>query len=314
MSTCRICKSTNPHTEYEPRELMFGTREVFKYFQCSDCECLQITDIPSDMSSHYPDNYYSYSESGSQSGWEQFKKRMSVRYAAFGGSALGRYFNKRDRYYDVESLRPLNLKADARILDVGCGSGYFLDALADAGFESLMGIDPYLSDELSSNPRLHQLDIFQVDGEFDVVTFHHSLEHLEDPIAVLEKAKQLLAPGGHCVIRVPTVSSEAWERYGIDWVQLDAPRHFYLFSLKSMEKLATAAGLKLDNILFDSDAFQFWGSEQYLADIALNDDRSYATNPDKSMFSPEDIGQFQAQSIKLNENRRGDSIAAYLSV
>ena len=40
-------------------EVMFRTWEKFEYIQCARCGCLQITEIPSDLSRHYPASYYS---------------------------------------------------------------------------------------------------------------------------------------------------------------------------------------------------------------------------------------------------------------
>jgi hypothetical protein len=58
---CRICANNENQKVSEVREMMFGFRDVFTYFQCSVCGCLQIADIPTDMSKYYPSNYYSYS-------------------------------------------------------------------------------------------------------------------------------------------------------------------------------------------------------------------------------------------------------------
>ena len=57
---CRICDSPGPHPDYVVREMQFGTREEFPYFQCVSCSCLQIVEIPADMGRHYPADYYSY--------------------------------------------------------------------------------------------------------------------------------------------------------------------------------------------------------------------------------------------------------------
>jgi len=111
---------------------------------------------------------------------------------------------------------------------------------------------------------------------------------------------------------VPTVSSAAWDRYGTDWVQLDAPRHLYLHSHRSLALAAAQAGLKVAALACDSTSFQFWGSEQYRRDIALNDATSYAVDPGASIFSVGDIARFEADAQRLNRERRGDQIDALL--
>ena len=107
--------------------------------------------------------------------------------------------------------------------------------------------------------------------EWDMVTFHHSFEHMANPAEVLTAAFRLLCPGGRCLIRIPTVSSSAWEQFGVHWVQLDAPRHLFLHSVRSMTLLAGAAGFLLERITYDSNHFQFSASQGYLRGIPLKD-------------------------------------------
>lgn len=57
--TCKICKRAENFNEYVVREMLYGTREKFDYFQCSRCGCLQIKEFPRDLAQYYPDNYYS---------------------------------------------------------------------------------------------------------------------------------------------------------------------------------------------------------------------------------------------------------------
>ena len=57
---CRICGNENLNHCYAAREMMFGFRDEFEYFQCSECDCLQISDYPVDVAKYYGDSYYSY--------------------------------------------------------------------------------------------------------------------------------------------------------------------------------------------------------------------------------------------------------------
>lgn len=54
---CRICASAAIRVFYA-REMMFGTREVFQYFECTDCGCVQILSYPDDIARQYPKEYY----------------------------------------------------------------------------------------------------------------------------------------------------------------------------------------------------------------------------------------------------------------
>jgi hypothetical protein len=141
--------------------------------------------------------------------------------------------------------------------------------------------------------------------------FHHAFEHLVDPAATLQQVAARLAPGGQCLLRVPTVTSHAWQHYGVNWVQLDAPRHLHLFAHASIECLAQAAGFAVESVVHDAYALQFWGSEQYQLGIAMHDERSHARSPGR-LFSPAQIAGFERRSEALNRRNLGDQAAFYL--
>jgi hypothetical protein len=143
--------------------------------------------------------------------------------------------------------------------------------------------------------------------------FQHSFEHLPDPQAALAAAARLLPPGGRCLIRLPLVSSYAWEHYGVDWVQLDAPRHFFLHSEESIRRLAAGAGLEILKIVYDSTAFQFVGSELYRRDIPLRSQTPDDVQLRATAFSREEIAAFERHARELNAETRGDQAAFYLT-
>jgi SAM-dependent methyltransferase len=246
---------------------------------------------------------------------KRFLRRMRDRYAVFGRGVLGRFLYRR---FPNEPLRSLSgvsgLTPTSRILDVGCGSGSTLFTLREMGFQALLGIDPYLDRDIEYQNGLTILkkSLAEVSGEWDVVTFHHSFEHAADPLGLLQAAARLLAKGGVCLIRMPTVPCYAWEHYGVNWVQLDAPRHCFIHSPRSMQRLAEQAHLQVTKIVYDSTAFQFWGSEQYVRGIPLASEQSYANNPGRSIFSAKEMSDFAERAQLLNREKRGDSAAFYL--
>jgi hypothetical protein len=129
----------------------------------------------------------------------------------------------------------------------------------------------------------------------------------------MRKTAGLLCKNGSCLINIPTVSSYAWKHYRENWVGLDAPRHLYLHSIKSMTLLEEKANLSLQSVTYNSNDFQFWGSEQYLKDIPLRSENSYAENPANSLFSKKQIETFKRKAKELNFNNQGDQ-AAFLLV
>jgi len=298
--------------------MMFGYRERFLYFQCAKCGCLQIAEIPSNISNYYPADYYSYTHSPQarfQNPAMNVVKRFRDHYAVFSRGLIGKWLYK---YFPHEPLRSLSgvpgLTKAARILDVGCGSGTLLYLLKEKGFNNLLGIDPFIKENLvyPNGLRILKKALDAMVGEWDVMMFHHSLEHLADPLDVLQLVSRLLSPNAVCIVRIPIVPCFAWEYYGVNWVQLDAPRHFFIHSSDSISIAAEKAGLRLEKTVYDSTACQFWGSEQIVQDIPLISERSYAINPARAIFSRAEIRAFKQRTKKLNLDGAGDSAVFYL--
>lgn len=312
---CKICGNTENNTTYQAKEMMLGYRDTHEYVQCSVCGCLQLKTIPDNLLDYYPSDYYSYSDVGFPTGLKKFILAQRDYHAVTGkGSLLGKILAKYRPETKLATLQPIGINRDSRILDVGCGAGHLLYALKDAGFQHLLGIDPFNEKriEYKNGLVIAQQTLEQTEGQWDVIMMHHSFEHISEQQQTLQAAAERLTDNGCCLIRVPTVSSWAWQHYGVNWVQLDAPRHLYLHSVKSMRLLAKQCGLQVKNIVYDSFAFQFWGSEQYEQDIALHDKKSYAVSPDNSSFSLAQIETYTKQANLLNKKKQGDQAAFYL--
>ncbi|MGN6802733.1 MAG: class I SAM-dependent methyltransferase, partial [Ginsengibacter sp.] len=155
-------------------------------------------------------------------------------------------------------------------------------------------------------------EITELKSKFDLITMHHVFEHIPDQIEVLKSIQSVLKNKGNLIIRIPVVN-EAWKIYRENWVQLDAPRHYYIHSIDSFKLLAKKSGFLVTDIVFDSYALQFWGSEQYQMDIPLrNDNRSYAENIKTTIFTPQQITEWESKSVEFNGNKKGDQAIFYL--
>jgi len=314
---CRVCGDVDNHTTFRIREMMFGTREEFEYFKCKSCGCLQIANIPDDMSRYYPDDYYSHQPNAIsnhqnllKSAFEKllidtalFDRRYKLNRMAKQFVSLPDYFFRASPNL-LKSAGVQNYRA--RILDVGCGGrAQWLQDLQQIGFNNLLGIDPFIKSDLNVNGiPIRRIDVSslarQHNGHFDLITLHHSLEHIPDQLSTLLAIKNLLSSSGTCVIRIPTVSSLSWEIYGVNWVELDAPRHLYLHSKESLRKLAKDIGMELFDIQYDTTAFEFYGSEQYKLNIPLTDQNSLWVNPASTVFSQEKQQEFAELAREVN--------------
>ncbi len=315
---CKICGNTAGNEIYDVKEMMFGYNDFFDYFKCSKCGCLQIAEIPIDMQKYYPlEEYYSF-QHPDNFGFSKIRTnfaKMRNRYVLTGKGIIGLVLTHIFPAYHLEFLKKINVTCDVKILDVGCGSGALLKTLGEIGFRKLYGIDPYIKEniEYKNGIKILKKQIHELDDEFDVILFNHSFEHIPDPKETLETVSKLLSENGICIIRIPTVSSFAWKEYNVNWVQLDAPRHFFLYSLDSIKYLALKSELIVNNFYYDSTDFQFWGSEQYLRGIPLRSSNSYAINPHNSFFSRREIKLFKKKAKELNIKNQGDQLTLYLS-
>ena len=316
---CKICGNTDGNKIHAAREMLFGYREEFKYIECSKCGCLQIKDIPENLSKYYPGNYCSYKKRLRLNVFKDnfligFLKRRRT------GNYLGDYNiigSLASRIYRVPGfltgIKKARLNIDSEILDVGCGSGRFLLKLQREGFRNLTGIDPFIEADISyKNVNIYKKDMKDMERQFDFVVLSHSFEHMPQPLSALRELHRIVKPGRYVLIRIPIASSFAWKKYGVNWVGLDAPRHLFLHTVESMRLLAEEAGFEIKDIVFESSEFQFWGSEQYLRDVPLMDGKSYYVNKKESAFSEEDIKAFKIRASELNKQGDGDQAGFFL--
>ena len=306
---CRICGNEEQNKTYKVKEMMFGYRDVFSYFQCTQCDCLQIESFPENLSKYYSTDYYSYQVSPYKNKLKKLLAVLRNRYVLFGVGTIGRFLYLMTPDNRLQPLHFLSIEENTSILDVGCGAGRLLYSLKESGIKNLLGIDPFNEKDIQyeNGLKIQKKEIYEIESKWDIIMFHHSFEHIPDPAETLAAVANLLTPNGHCIIRVPIVPCYAWDHYGVNWVQLDAPRHLFLHSVKSMNILAAKAGLEVYKVNYDSTALQFKGSELYSKDIPLMAGRSKT-----SIFSMREKRAFKKHAKELNKNKQGDQAAFYL--
>jgi SAM-dependent methyltransferase len=170
------------------------------------------------------------------------------------------------RNWHLQSRMALNLETidrfaghGGRVLDVGCGTGFLLERLAERGYSGV-GID--LSPESVEHARRRLEEIGAADrltamvgsayeppaGPFDLIALTDVLEHLEDPRACLRALRAVLAPGGLLVISTPNRRSlpgaRRWmaER-GVPGIRLNLAPVDNWQTWTDLESHAAAAGL-----------------------------------------------------------------------
>jgi SAM-dependent methyltransferase len=318
---CRVCGCADGR-RIEAREMLLGLRHAFEYFECFSCSCLQIMSPPEDMGEYYPETYYSFEPPPSLSGEESFLSRVSPiermrlirnRSAVTGRGWVGKTLLKHRPHLPLSALRKARVPSDARILDVGTGAGRLVVELRRLGFTHVLGVDPFVPGSVmeGTGPVVLKDTILGIEGNWDLIMFHHSFEHIWDSRRTLLAAVGLLARHGKILIRTPTTDSHAWRRYGTDWVGLDAPRHFIVHSSKSMQTLADEVGLELFDKWHASDAMHFWASEQYRRGIPLTAANSWDVDPGRSPLTRRDIHRYRRQA-RLHGASLADETSFYL--
>ena len=273
--SCGICGGSGLFETYLVPEMFQGTKEPFRYFACEACGCLQIEQIPEDLPRYYGADYYS------------FKKP------------------------EIILPGPEVPRDDRAILDVGCGSGKTLCELAAQGYTRLLGCDPFIEQDLhyENGVTIHKCDISGVTGQFDLILLADSFEHVEDPLETLRHVKRLLKPDGLCQISTPVFPNLAFEAYGPFWYQIDAPRHFYIQSIASMQLLAEQSGFSVARMEHGLNESAFAISRLYQQGVAFFAQPVWSLEP---YFSPTQLADFQFVAQAAAEQERSDHVQFYL--
>lgn len=148
-----------------------------------------------------------------------------------------------------------------RLLDVGCGHGWFLEAACQAGYDA-MGIEPDVAMQRCATRSGHQVwrGFFPDDvpsGEaFDVVVFNDVLEHLPDVAAKIRACRNLLVPNGLLVVNLPSSDgifyrlADGLDRCGLPgpferlWQKNFPSPHLSYFNPGALERLARRYGFR----------------------------------------------------------------------
>lgn len=240
-ATCCICRSTDaavPVAVGEDFEYRTSP-DQFVMFRCNRCDTLFLSPRPasSELGRIYSDDYHAYDFSPERFGLAyQARSRLEAR-------RLNQW---------VGGLGP-----GSRIIDIGAGDGFHLGLLRQFGDPSwrLEALEPdERAVEILSGRGLevHQgsLGDSQLDeGGYDFAMMIMVIEHVADPAAVMGAAFDILKPGGR--LGVVTDNIEAPDaRLGKrrHWGGYHFPRHFNLFSSRSLQALAAEAGFEIDSL------------------------------------------------------------------
>lgn len=243
LSNCPICNSTqfSPFLSAVDNTV---SRETFQIVQCNSCGFKFTNPRPeeSELGRYYKSEEY-VSHSNTKKGF------INSTYQSVRKYTLLKKLQLISKHYKT-----------GRILDIGCGTGEFLNVCKNAKWQTV-GIEPD-DDAREMAIKNYGLDVHQEsdlvfleNASFDVISMWHVLEHVPKLNERVEELKRLIKPNGIIIIAVPNCSSLDAKTYQQNWAAYDVPRHLYHFSPKDIETLFRNHGMKVFRILpmiFDS--------------------------------------------------------------
>ncbi len=150
----------------------------------------------------------------------------------------------------AEAVRAV-VPGPARLLEIGCGDGYFLRYVKDLGWD-VEGIELGRSAAEFARERLgvrvhcgrvEELSLPQ--SRYDVIYLHHVFEHLGSPLETLQRLRPLLADGGWLYLAIPNWRSLDRRIFGACWIGMTPPQHLFLYDRSTLKALLAKAGFKL---------------------------------------------------------------------
>ncbi len=234
-NSCPVCGSKNILPVLSIKDYTVS-HEFFEIWECKHCTLRFTQNIPEqeEIAPYYKSESY-ISHSDTSAGFINKLYHQVRKHTLAGKKNL------------VKKYALLN---HGSILDIGCGTGAFLNTMKQAGWDAA-GLEP---DETARENALElyglELDssekLFLLPGEsFDAITMWHVLEHVHDQHAYINQIKNLLKPGGKLFIAVPNHTCYDEEIYKEFWAAYDVPRHLYHFSPGSMKELLSLHGFDI---------------------------------------------------------------------
>jgi len=192
-------------------------------------------------------------------------------YARFRGGVIGPLLQKlpcpywwfrRPQFHDVtgeESLAALRGLLDpadqrVRLLNVGCFDGGVLDVFKANTRWKLAGTESNADAAAAARAKGHDVrDVapheaalaLSVGEQFDVIVLSNTVEHLQHPLLVLRRLRQLLRPGGLLVLNQPNLDSAHVKIFGPTWGHWQVPYHRVLTGRRGLKRMAELADFRV---------------------------------------------------------------------
>jgi 2-polyprenyl-3-methyl-5-hydroxy-6-metoxy-1,4-benzoquinol methylase len=231
LDTCPVCDHDKFREFLKVKDYTVSAEE-FNIVECVHCNFRFTNPRPKQqyIGKYYASDKYISHTNSSQSIMDKAYKTV-------------RYITLRDKLKLVASY-----KRKGKLLDIGCGTGNFLEVCADKGW-NIEGVEPgelARAQAKSLNPTAKiEAELEAIVGKFDIITMWHVLEHVHALNPYLKKIYDLLEQDGKLIIAVPNNESFDAHHYGESWAAYDVPRHLYHFTNDTIKKALKKNGMHL---------------------------------------------------------------------
>ena len=272
---CGVCGRRETTFLLQARDRLHGVPGDYTYVRCAGCGVVYMNPqvVPEDLERLYPASYEPFHLDGRRS---SSRARAAARRIPW----LGRVLQETLSPAALDETLAGSLSPASRWLDVGCGSGAFLQTVRERVGCEVVGVD-VSETSVAVAKNLFGIDVVHgtitdapfEDGSFDVVSGWWYLEHVPNPREAVQKISALLKDGGTCMLGVPNASSANSRVFGARWYHLDCPRHLYLWTRRSLTRLLAEHSLEVTRVAYDKNPWGLIGSLQYALHGGVHADR-----------------------------------------
>lgn len=232
---CPVCAGSDVVHFAEARDLEYFTSDqTYQYLECRDCGSVYLNNPPVDrLHEIYPPNYYSYLDNAKGGVLEGIKHRLDAR-----------IFNKLLDRIPGDRLS---------VLDVGGGTGWLLSLVRGLSPRVVQTHEVDIVESVrgpaeAAGHQFHAVRIeeFETTQQFDLIIMLNLIEHVADPPAVLRALSRLVSPRGLILIKTPNTDTLDRRLFqNRNWGGFHCPRHWVLFNMKGLSRLAERCGLEV---------------------------------------------------------------------
>lgn len=260
---CSGCGSREDVLVCDGREHEYSntTDQRFRVVRCERCGLARLNPRPdvSELSTIYPPNYYAYN-------------LVSEDSARDGRGVASRIVQTLKRGMYQRNLLGVLRRAGfgarrIRLLDIGCADGRLLDwykSSREGNRLETHGIDMNERAVATARRRGHNAVVGRFEesqdfapGSFELVLSNHVIEHVADPQRFIERARDLLVPGGYLVLETPNFDSIDVRFFGRHWGGYHFPRHWTFFDGHTLGAFARSVGLEVERVEYQANPI-FW--------------------------------------------------------